>query len=85
MEKEKGTLDIKPIMQQIEECMVLEEDPENYAMAGIELVTVTVPVQGRIESTSRQAMASVPTVNGTTVNFKIVVVNDLNNCGPLTF
>jgi hypothetical protein len=25
------------------------------------------------------------TVNGTTENFKIVVVNDLNNCGPITF
>ena len=85
MEKEKDTLDIKPMMQEIEECMVLEEDPEMYAMAGIELVTLTVPVQVRIESTVRQAMASVPTVNGTTVNFKIVVVNDLNNCGPITF
>ncbi len=72
MEKEKDTLDIKPMMQEIEECMILEEDPEMYAMAGIELVTVTVPVKGRIESTIRQAMASVPTVNGTTVNFKIV-------------
>jgi hypothetical protein len=41
--------------------------------------------KGRIESTIRQAMASVPTVNGTTVNFKIVVVNDTNNCGPITF
>ena len=54
-----------------------------YAMAGMELVPV--PVQGRIESTIRQAMASVFTVNGTTVNFKIVVVNDLNNNGPITF
>jgi hypothetical protein len=68
-----------------------------YAMAGIELVPVpasvpapvpaSVPapvpsVQGRIESTIRQAMAPAPTVNGTTVKFKIVVVNDLNNCGP---
>ncbi len=62
-----------------------------YAMAGIELVAVPVPVpvpvsvQGRIEPTIRQAMASVFTVDGTTVNFKIVVVNDLNNCGPITF
>ena len=89
VEKEKDTLDIKPMMQEIEECIVLEEDPEMYAMAGIELVPVPahapVPVQARIESTIRQAMASVPTVNGTTVNFKIVVVNDLNNCGPITF
>ena len=89
MEKEKDTLDIKPMMQEIEECFVLEEDPEMYAMAGIELVPVPlsapVPVQARIESTIRQAMASVPTVNGTTVNFKIVVVDDLNNCGPITF
>ncbi len=46
---------------------------------------LAVPVQARIESTIRQAMASVPTVNGTTMNFKIVVINDLNNCGPITF
>jgi hypothetical protein len=47
---------------------------------------VPVPVQGRIESTMRQAMDSVPTMNGSTpVNFKIVVVNDLNNCGSITF
>jgi hypothetical protein len=40
-------------------------------MAGMERVPVPapVPVQTRIESTIRQAMASVPTVNGTTVNF----------------
>jgi hypothetical protein len=37
------------------------------------------------KTTIRQAMASVPTVTGTTVNFKIVVVNDTNNCGPITF
>jgi hypothetical protein len=91
VEKENDTLDIKPMMQEIEEFIVLEEDPEMYAMAGIELVPVPAPVpapapvQGMIESTIRQAMASVPTVNGTTVNFKIVVVNDQNNCGPITF
>ncbi len=71
MEKEKDTLEIKPMIQEIEECIVLEEDPEMYAMAGIELVPVPVPVpapvpvQARIESTIRQAMASVPSVNGT--------------------
>ncbi len=50
-----------------------------YAMAGIELVPVPapVPVQERIESTIRQAMSSVPTVN-----LKIVVLND--NSGNLT-
>ncbi len=44
-----------------------------YAMAGIELVPVLVPVpvQERIESTIRQAMSSVPTVN-----LKIVVLNE---------
>ncbi len=61
----------KDMMQEIEECMVLEEDPEMYGMADIELVPVPapvpVPVQARIESTIRQAMVSVPTVNGTTV------------------
>ncbi len=81
---EKDTLDMKPMMQEIEECIVLEEDREMYAMAGIELVPVPV-LQARIEPTIRQAIASVPTVNGTTVNFKIVVDNDLNNCGPITF
>ena len=69
IEKEKDPLDTK-------EYIVLEEDPEMYAMAGIELVPV--PVQERIESTIRQAMSSVPTVN-----LKIVVLND--NSGNLTF
>ena len=67
------------------EYIVLEEDPEMYAMAGIELVPVPapVPVQERIESTIRQAMSSVPTLNGANVNVKIVVLND--NSGNLTF
>jgi hypothetical protein len=87
VEMEKDSLDIKPMMQEIEEYIVLEEDPEMYAMAGMELVPVPapVPVQARIESIIKQAMASVPSVNGPTVNFKIVVVNDLNNCGTITF
>ena len=80
MEKEKDPLDTK-------EYIVLEEDPEMYAMAGIELVPVPVPapvpVQERIESTIRQAMSSVPTLNGANVNAKIVVLND--NSGNLTF
>ena len=62
---------------EMEEYIVLEEDPELYAMAGMELVPVptAVPVQGTIESTIRQAMASVPNVSGTTVNFKIICGN----------
>ena len=56
------------------EYIVLEEDPEMYAMAGIELVPVPVPapvpVQERIESTIMQAMSSVPTLNGANVNVK---------------
>ncbi len=57
MEKEIDTLDIKPMTQEIEECIFLEEDPVMYAMAGIELVPAPapvpalVPVQARIEST----------------------------------
>ncbi len=39
--EEEDPLDIKPIMQEIEEYIVLEEDPEIYAMAGMELVPVT--------------------------------------------
>jgi hypothetical protein len=35
VEKEKDTLDIKPMMHEIEECIVLEEDPEMYDMAGM--------------------------------------------------
>jgi hypothetical protein len=76
MEKEKDPLDTK-------EYIVLEEDPEKYAMAGIELVPVPAPVQERIESTIRQAMSSVPTLNGANVNVKIVVLND--NSGNLAF
>jgi hypothetical protein len=80
---------IKPMQQEMDEYTVLEEDPKMYAMASLELVPVPNPVtsdrQGRIESTIRQAMSSAPTVNGATVNFKIVVVNEFNNCGPITF
>jgi hypothetical protein len=66
VEKEKDTLDIKPMMQEIEECIILDEDPVMYAMAGIEPVPVPapapvpapvpapapapLPVQARIES-----------------------------------
>ena len=84
---EKDPLDTKSIRQKMEKYIVLEEDPEMYAMAGIELVPVPapVPVQERIESTIRQAMSSVPTVNGATVNIKIVVVNYINNGGPITY
>ena len=85
-EMAKDPLDTKSIRQEMEEYIVLEEDPEMYAMAGIELVPVpapVVPVQERIKSTIRQAMSSVPTLNGATVNVKIVVLND--NSGNLTF
>ena len=80
-EMEKDPLDTKSIRQEMEEYIVLEEDPEMYAMAGIELVPVpapVVPVQERIKSTIRQAMSSLPTVN-----VKIVVLND--NSVNLTF
>ncbi len=58
VEMEMDPLDIKSQRQEMEEYIVLEEDPEMYAMAGIELVPVpaAVPVQERIESTIRQAM-----------------------------
>ncbi len=76
-------MDIKPMQQEMDEYIVLVEDPDVYAMAGLELVTVPNPVtsdrQGRIESTIRQAMFSVPTVNVATVNFKIVALNDYNS------
>jgi hypothetical protein len=81
VEMEKGPLDTRSIRQEMEEYIVLEEDSEMYAMAGIQLVPV--PVQERIESTIRQAMSSVPTVNGVTVNVKIVVLN--YNSGNLTY
>jgi hypothetical protein len=81
VEMEKDPLDIKSIRQEMEEYIVLEEDSEMYAMAGIELVPV--PVQERIESTIRQAMFSVPTVNEATGNLKIVVLND--NSGNIPF
>ena len=64
------------------EFIVMEEDPEMYAMAGIQLVSVPVPtavpvsvpsVPSNIECTIRQAIASVPNVSGNTVNFNIVL------------
>jgi hypothetical protein len=73
----------------MDEYIVLEEDTKMYAMAGLQLVpvpnSVTSDRQGRIESTIRQAMSSVTTVNGATVNIKIVVVKYFNNSGPITF
>jgi hypothetical protein len=45
MEMEKDPLDIKPMMQEIEENIILEEDPKMYAMAGMELVPVPAEFQ----------------------------------------
>ncbi len=45
VEMENDPLDIKPMMQEIEEYIILEEDPEMYAMAGMELVLVPAPVE----------------------------------------
>ncbi len=56
VEMERDPLEIKPIRQEIEEYIVLEEDSEMYAKACIELV----PVQERIESTISPDMTSVP-------------------------
>ncbi len=47
MEMEKDPLDIKPMMQEIEEYIILEEDPEMYAMGFMELVPVPVPVESQ--------------------------------------
>ena len=67
------------VKTEMEEYIVLEEDPELYAMAGFEVVpvptAVSVPVQIDIESTIKQAMSSVP--SGTTVNFNF---GNFNNC-----
>jgi hypothetical protein len=67
------------------EFIVMEEDPEMYAMAGIELVSVPVSVPGSIESSIRQAMGSLPNLSGATVNIKIVTNPVLNNCNNVTF
>ncbi len=40
VEMEKDPLDIKPMMQEIEEYIILEEDPKMYTKAGMELVPV---------------------------------------------
>jgi hypothetical protein len=85
MEEDKEVAQEDPLKQEMEEFIILEEDPELYAMAGMELVSVPVPtaVPATIESTIRQAMGSVP--SGTTVNFKIVCNPVLNNCNNVTF
>jgi len=67
------------------EFIVMEEDPEMYAMAGIELVSVPVSVPGSIESSIRQAMGSLPNLSGATVNIKIVTNPVLHNCNNVTF
>ena len=45
-------------------------------------VTSDMQGQSRMQSTIMQAISSLPTVNGATVNIKIVVLNDNNH---LTF
>jgi hypothetical protein len=85
MEEAKEVAQENPLKQEMEEFIVLEEDPEMYAMAGVELVSVPVSVPASIESTIRQAMASVPNLSGTTVNFKIVTNPVLHNCNNVTF
>ncbi len=62
MEMEKDPLDIKPMMQEIEEYIILEEDPKCMPWLAWSLWLCL-----RL------------------LNFKIVVVNDLNSCGPITF
>ena len=44
MEEVKEVAQEDPLKQEMEEFIVLEEDPEMYAMAGIELVSVPVSV-----------------------------------------
>ena len=59
--------------QEMEEFIILEEDPELYAMAGMELVSVPVnvpvSVPSNIECTIRQALASVPSVSGNNTEY----------------
>jgi hypothetical protein len=85
MEEDKEVAQEDPLKQEMEEFIILQEDPEMYAMAGMELVSVPVPtaVPATIESAIRQAMVSVP--SGSTVNFKIVCNPVLNNCSNVTF
>ena len=83
MEEAKEVAQEDPLKEM--EFIVMEEDPEMYAMAGIELVSVPVPVPAFIESTIRQAMASVPNLSGATVNIKIVTNPVLHNCNNVSF
>jgi integrase len=86
MEEAQEVAQEDPLKQEMEEFIILEEDPEMYAMAGMELVSVPtvvpVSVPSNIECTIRQAIASVPNVSGNTVNFNIVCGN-FN--GPVSF
>ena len=40
MEEDKEVAQEDPLKQEMEEFIILEEDPEMYAMAGMELVSV---------------------------------------------
>jgi hypothetical protein len=64
-----------------------DEDPEMYLNAGIPLVSSTsnsnTDQQGVIESTLKQAMASLPANQGSNLTLKVVVMN--NNSGTVNF
>ena len=68
--------------QELNEYIILEKDPEMYAMAGLDFMPLSNPTipaqQAVIDATVKQAISAVTAnVGVTTVNLKIVVVNNM--------
>ena len=66
------------VKTEMEEYIILEEDPEMYAMAGVELVSVPVPEHVNFASNIRQALATLPNASGSTFNFTFH--GNVSNC-----
>ena len=82
MEEDKEVAQEDPLKQEMEEFIILEEDPELYAMAGMDFMPLSNPTipaqQAVIDATVKQAISAVTAnVGVTTVNLKIVVVNNM--------
>jgi integrase len=68
-------------LQQEDETLVLEEDPEMYSKAGIPFTSSSSTIanqQGVIEATIKQAISAVPAIDRCNISLKVVVVNSMS-------
>ena len=68
-------------LQQEDETLVLEEDPEMYSKAGIPFTSSSSTIanqQGVIEATIKQAISAVSAIDRCNISLKVVVVNSMS-------